>query len=388
MIRRAPKRIQKYVEDRPLVCVGAAAMVVDMPAAATKSRIAKRLVDLIDRAVPIESADVRVGADATTPPVTDPSTSAPVTTTTTPTDYSFLLPTGIGLAAGLGAGFLFKASPLIIGGLAVVGGGVGFVISKMKVPSQTMTPKCPDVSSPQFAAVLNDIKTGKENADTAETVAKNYDTQGCADAATQIRAAVPATSKPISKGSGPATSVPSIPTTPLTKPSIGSAFMKHKLTAAEAAEQVVNFRIDAGFEDDLSFLAANGALAVFPPSGKMWPPGTPFQYVAYWPTGTDPYGYWDKALTFTPTGKIASGFKSPSYMGPDGLEYYFPNWSGETTTNGGGGYTGLVPQRVIASGGQRMQSDTGVWAWDEGTLVNIKTDSNIGKAEAKAKGGS
>lgn len=384
MIRRAPKCVQKFVDDCPIVAVGAAAAVLEMPADTLRARIGQRLVDIIDHA---ESADVVVGAG---PAATDPATSAPVATPKT--DYGFLLPTGIGAAVGVGAGLLFHASPIFIGSLGVVGGGVGFIISKMTVPSKSMTPKCPDVASPQFQAVLADIKTGKENADTAETVAKNYDTQGCADAAKQIRGAVPPSKGSISKsGLMPGPTLPTPPPTPLKKPSIGSSFVKHKLTAAEAAEQVFTFRIDAGFTSDLDFLAANGAIAVFPASGKKWPPAVPFQYVAYGKTGGDPtddYWYWDKALTFTPTGKIASGLNQPTYMGPDGVEYYFPDWTGSTTTKGGGGYTGFSPQRVVASAGQRMTQDAAVWVWDEGLLVNIHTDSNIGKADAAAKGDS
>ena len=160
-----------------------------------------------------------------------------------------------------------------------------------------------------------------------------------------------------------------LPAGPLHKPSIGGAYVSHKLTAAEAAEDVSVFRGDAGFATDDEFLNANAAIAVIAADGD-WPPPS-FAYRFY------PGSPSMRVDHFTSTGRIASGANRPTYTSdnPDfpGEFIFSVPWTNYKAT--GIAYEGSLPVHATASGGQRMSLNRGVWAWDAGMSVNVKPGS-------------
>lgn len=305
-----------------------------------------------------KSAIARVGADPTTP--SSSSSAIP----------DWAMPTGIGAAAGLGVGLIGGASIGWLIPLTTLGGALGYLISQVHAAPSGLT--CPDTTSAAFQKQIADIKSGAVDATTAENLAKGYDNGSCPDAAAAIRAAASGARGPLVVA--PQKPVPQIPITPtpIAKPKIGSAYVTHKLTKDEAAESVSSFRIAAGFADDDEFLGVNTGIAVYDP-GDQWPVNAPFTYVI----SGDYTGAGDEPHTYTPTGKIEAGVGRPTYIESEsGREVYFTPF-GMLSVNAN--KPGPHPAVATNSGGQRMGIKRGVWAWDEGLVVNVKTGSVVAK---------
>lgn len=234
---------------------------------------------------------------------------------------------------------------------------------------QTTSPACP--AQTQLDGWLSDIATGKMTTDDANKLAQSYAnaTPPCTDAVSAINAAIAA------KGAlvvAPHAKTPFIPPA-IHKPSIGTGYSTHRLTDAEAAEDVSIFRGDAGFATDDDFLSANAAIATYAPDGG-WPPPS-FAYRFY------PGSPSMRVDTFTSTGRIDTASKLPTYTSSNPAfpgEFVFPApWSSYTAT--GVAYEGPAPSTSLSSGGQRMSLARGVWAWDPGMTVNVRAGSAVTK---------
>lgn len=307
---------------------------------------------------------VVVGADAAASP-SDASSSS-----TDPTPFYFA---GGGAALGIGVGLLTGAGAVWTVLLTVFGGAVGYVAGTMQMPSTEL--KCPDPTSDAFKTIVSDVASGKTDSKTAENIAKSYDNASCPAAAAAVRAAVPAPGggkTVIGPGGKPPGGIPLIGGGG--KPTIGSGYVSYKLTADDAKMDVASFRMMAGYATDDDFLHANAAIALYAPKPDGWPPPIPFVFKV--PVG-DPEStdFHIEQRNYAPTGRFSLGANVPTYIEKEtGREIFFPSWHGPEGSAFGA--------RSTSNGGQRMGIERGVWAWDEGMVVNVVAGSPVTKKAA------